>query len=171
MKSRTTTAIQCHPVSVNLMSDFRVLTRFVSLTVLTLNCYRIFHIYWLSYFVILFVDFTVWFHLATDRLLVYCIGLLYRISYVLGAAAASQKTRAIARATATTSPSSKIHVSWNCAFPRFQSRHVHVPNKNPFQTPRSSMLKMPHSTYIKIVCVRLPVATAIWRTVIHCCNL
>ena len=29
-------------------------------------------------------------------------------------------------------------------------------------------LKMPHSTYTKIVCVRLPVATASWRTVIHC---
>ena len=27
---------------------------------------------------------------------------------------------------------------------------------------------MPHSIYIKIVCVRLPVATAVWRTVVHC---
>jgi len=66
---------------------------------------------------------------------------------VLGATAASQKTRATTRATTTASPSSKIHVSPNRAVPRFhrafrarKSSPVHQQARQT-RVSRSSMLK------------------------------
>jgi len=94
---------------------------------------------------------------------------------MLGAAAASQKTRATTRVTTTASPSSKILVSRNCAVPRFQRPWSSATNAHgTFPMPRAlhitfSMLKYCHTAFTpKFVCVRLRVATAIWRTVIHC---
>jgi len=76
-------------------------------------------------------------------------------------------------ATATTPPSSKTHVSRNCAVPRFHrpwssatNAHVHS---------RASRITFIHIKILpcslhtsKFVGVRLLVATANWRTVIHC---
>ena len=51
-----------------------------------------------------------------------------------------------------------------------QARQTRTAYHSIFQQLSRSTLNMPHSIYTKIVCrtIRLPVATAVWRTVIHC---
>jgi len=54
------------------------------------------------------------------------------------------------------------------ALPPRLPRAQKLSNPSSSATNARTTWKMPHSIYTKIVCVRLPVATAIWRTVIHC---
>jgi len=64
----------------------------------------------------------------------------------------------------------KIHVQFR-AFPTAPSARAKLSSHVTFTfktNPFRSTLNMPHSIHIKIVCVRLPVATAIWRAIIHC---
>ena len=56
----------------------------------------------------------------------------------------------------------------NPSIPSSSATNAHGIPFNIFrQLPRST-LNMPHSIYTKIVCIRLPVATAVWRAIIHC---
>jgi len=85
--------------------------------------------------------------------------------------------RATTRATTTASPSRKTHAQFRAFHRAFRARKGYPPTSatnahgmsfHIFQQLSRSTLNMPHSIYTKIVCVRLPVATAIWRAIIHC---
>ena len=91
-----------------------------------------------------------------------------------------QRHRTTTRATTTAPSSSKIHAQFRAFYRAFRARKAfqsitkrgkracHVVPCSPKDKSSRSTSKMPHSIYTKIVCVRLPVATAIWRTIIHC---